>query len=557
MARRSGENSHTANPPVHLELPRQPILRILAIAIAFAIAAALWPAVPGAAPVKTLVFCSSESPDSFNPQLSTSEATFDASARQVYDRLVMFDPAGAGIIPSLAQSWRISEDGLDYVFRLRAGVSFHPAHGFRPTRTLTAEDVVFSFARQLDRKHPWHQVSGGDYRYFRSLGLDQLIDSVTALDEMTVAFRLTRPSASFLAVLAMDFASVLSAEYAAEMMAAGTPERLDRNPVGTGPFMIVQYQRDALIRYVANRAYWDGAPAIDNLVFAIVPDNAVRLQKLRNRECHVIDQPDPADLPAVMTDPDIRVALQTAADLGYLAFNTQKGALRDARVRRALSLAIDREALVGRALGGIGIAASGPLPPGLWPGTPEPPAPHHDPARARELLAEAGHERISLDIWAMPVSRPYMHSARRVAETIRDDWAAIGVDASITIPDWGTFLKHSMLGAHDVILFGWIAETLDADIFLAPILSCAAATTGANRARWCDAAFDRLLLEARRTTDRGERNALYRLALERLETEMPLVPLLHSVSYTPIRREVQGYATTPLGGHYFHGVDLE
>lgn len=525
--------------------------------IAFAAFICLAATGQAATPIKTLVFCSGESPDSFNPQLSTGQATFDASSRQIYDRLVMFRPGTADIIPALAESWRISEDGLEYVFRLRPDVSFHATRAFRPTRDLAAEDVLFTFMRQLDPRHPWHAVSGGSYRYFRGMGLDDLIESVTAVDGMTVAVRLTRPSASFLAVLAMDFASILSAEYAAAMLEAGTPERLDQEPIGTGPFMLAQYQRDALIRYVAHRNYWRGAAALDNLVFAITPDSAVRLQKLRNGECHVIDQPDPADLPALMSEPEILVARQTAADLGYLAFNTEKPFLNDVRVRRALSLAIDREAIVDRAFGGIGIAAASPLPPGVRSNAGDTVPPEPDPGRAREILAEAGYDDLSVDIWAMPVSRPYMRGARRVAEMIRDDWAAIGVDATITVPDWETFLKHSMVGAHETILFGWIGETLDPDIFLAPILDCAAAISGANRARWCDSGMDRLLLEARRATDSAERETIYDLALERLEEQVPLVPLAHSVSFTPLRSQVTGYVASPLGGHYFYGVDLK
>lgn len=513
-------------------------------------------AVP-AAPAKTLVYCVGQSPDSFNPQLTTSQATFDASSRQVYDRLVMFNEAGTAIVPSLATSWRISDDGTEYVFRLRDGVAFHTTRNFRPSRTLNAEDVVFSFRRQLDRGHPWHQVSGGGYRYAMGLGLDDLVASVTALNDMTVAFRLRRPNASFLAMLAMDFASILSAEYAAAMQDAGTPERLDKEPVGTGPFMLVQYQRDALIRYVAHSDYWRGKAAIDNLVFAIIPDAAVRLQKLRDGECHVIDQPDAADLPALLSDPNIRVIRQPAADLGFLAFNTQKPGLDDIRVRRALALAIDRRAIVERTYGGMGIAAGGPLPPGIRPDAIDAVVPRPDAHRARRVLLEAGYPDLKVDIWAMPVSRPYMPGARRAAEMIRDDWATIGVEANVTVPDWETFLKHSMVGAHDAILFGWIAETLDPDIFLSPILTCAAVENGANRSRWCDPAFDRLLAEARRVSDPAARAANYRIALDRLEEQIPIVPLAHSVSVTPIRRDVTGYTVSPLGGHYFYGADLK
>ena len=525
---------------------------IAAIAVFLCLTAA------GAAPaqVKTLVFCSRASPDSFNPQLSVSQTTFDATSRQVYDQLVTVRPGSAEPVAALAESWRVSEDGLEYVFRLRPGVTFHTTRSFRPTRTMNADDVLFSILRQLDRKHPWHKISGGDYRYFRGMGLAELIESVTASDKMTVTFRLSRPSASFLAILAMDFASILSAEYAAAMLEAETPERLDREPVGTGPFMLVQYQRDALIRYVAHRTYWRGPAALDNLVFAITPDPSVRLQKLRDGECHVIDQPDPADLPTVMTDAAVLVKRQTAADLGYLAFNTRKRFLNDVRVRRALSLAIDREAIVDRAYGGMGVVAANLLPPGLWPNGDHTKPHKPDPERARAILAEAGYDKLSFEIWISPVSRPYMPSARRIAELIRADWAAIGVDATIIAPNWEQFLKRSMVGEHEAILFGWIAETLDPDVFLAPILDCEAARKGANRTFWCDPGLDRALLEARQSTDRAERAALYGIALEILDKQVPLLPLAHSVSFTPIRREVVNYEASPLGGHFFYGVDL-
>lgn len=191
---------------------------------------------PATAQVKTLVFCSEESPETLNPQLSFRQATFDATSRQLYDRLVAYEPGKADIAPSLATSWRISEDGLRYELRLRPNVPFHKVRHFTPSRPLAAEDVVFSFMRQLDPKHPYHQVSGGTYPYFQGLGLPKIIKSVTVGEAGTVIFELKSPYPAFLSVLALDFASILSAEYAEAMLAAGTPERVDMEPVGTGPF---------------------------------------------------------------------------------------------------------------------------------------------------------------------------------------------------------------------------------------------------------------------------------------------------------------------------------
>jgi dipeptide transport system substrate-binding protein len=508
-----------------------------------------------AAQVKTLVFCSQESPDSLNPQLSFEEATFDATSRQVYDRLVAYGPGGSEILPSLAESWEVSEDGLRYLFRLRRHVTFHKTRGFSPSRPLNASDVVFSFMRQLDEKHPYHFVSGGKYPYFQGFGLDEAIASVTAEGDRTVVFRLKSPLPGLLDILALDFSSILSAEYAEAMMAAGTPEKVDWEPVGTGPFQFVRYERDALIRYVSNREYWRGTTPLDNLIFNIVPDASIRYQKLRDGECDVIAAPDAADIPAMQLDRNIRLIRQTGMDVGYLAFNTRKRPLNDPRVRRALSMAIDRRAILDRVYQGLGHAAVTMFPynvgSGDWPSWPPPP----DQEGARKLLTKAGVTELELEIWPSPVGRPYMPDPRRTAEMIREDWLKIGVEAKIATISGRDFIKKTMVGRHDAALFGWIAETMDPSMFLAPILGCEAAETGANRTFWCNATFDRLLRDAAKSSDIYERAALYEAAQGLIDQEMPVLPIANSVHYFPVRDEVINFRTTPLGGYYFYGVD--
>ena len=137
-------------------------------------------------------------------------------------------------------------------------MKWHTTKSFTPTRDFNADDVVFTFERQLDPNHPYHKVSGGTYEYFDSMDMRNLLKSVEKVDDHTVKFTLTAPQAPFLANLAMDFASIMSAEYADQMMKAGTPEKLDLEPVGTGPFQLVDYQKDAVIRYKANPDYWGG-----------------------------------------------------------------------------------------------------------------------------------------------------------------------------------------------------------------------------------------------------------------------------------------------------------
>lgn len=506
---------------------------------------------------KTLVFCADGSPDSFNPQLSVRQSSFDATSRQLYDRLVRFGAGTAEVQPALAESWEVSEDGLRYVFRLRPGVAFHRMAYFTPTRPLNADDVVFTFNRQLDRKHAYHDVSGGRYRYFTGMGLDRLVRSVTRTDDLTVVFELGEANAAFPAILAMDFASILSAEYAAAMMAAGTPERLDREPVGTGPFRLTEYQRDALIRYEAHRNYWAGRPTLDRLVFDITLDPAVRYQKLRAGNCHVMAAPDSKDLPAMIADRNIQLVREAGLDIAYIAFNTNRAPLDDARVRRALSLAVDRQAIVAASYNGLGVPAAGLIPPALWSPNDASAIPAPDPDRARRLLAEAGATDFEVALWVMPRSRPYMPDSPRVAAMLADAWSRIGVRTRTVTLGWEEFLKRSMVREHDAILFGWVGETADPDIFLHPLLSCAAAQGGANRTGWCNRGFDGLLTQGRRTRDHEARQAIYRQVLQIIAEQAPVIPLAHSVSFVPVRKEVTGYRPAILGGHFFYGVDLQ
>ena len=152
------------------------------------------------AQAKTLVYCSEGSPEGFNPSLYTAGTTFDASSRQVYNRLVEFERGTTTLGPALAESWEISDDGLAYTFKLRPGVKFHTTDTFTPTRDLNADDVIYSFERQRDPEHPFHQVSGGTYEYFQGMAMPDLLQAVEKVDDMTVRFVLTRPEAPFLAL---------------------------------------------------------------------------------------------------------------------------------------------------------------------------------------------------------------------------------------------------------------------------------------------------------------------------------------------------------------------
>jgi len=183
--------------------------RTTAICISFCLAL-----LSTSAMAQTLVYCSEGSPEGFDPALYTSRTTFDATSRPIYNRLAEFKIGTTEVIPALAQNWAVADDGLSVTFTLRQGVRFHSNSHFTPSRDFNADDVVFTFDRQQDPENQYNQVSGGTWDYFNGMSMPQLIDSIEKIDDYTVRFNLTRPKASLLANLAMDFASIVSKEYA-------------------------------------------------------------------------------------------------------------------------------------------------------------------------------------------------------------------------------------------------------------------------------------------------------------------------------------------------------
>jgi dipeptide transport system substrate-binding protein len=191
---------------------------------------------------KTLVFCSEGNPEALNPQIVTTTTGMNAG-RPIFNTLVEFVPGSTQIVPGLAESWTISGNGQEYVFRLRRGVRFHSNALFTPTREMNADDVLFSLLRQWKEDHPYHRVSGARYDYFQDLGMPDLLSAIEKVDDYTVRIRLKQANAPFLANLAMLFNVIHSAEYAEAMLRRGTPDRLDQEPIGTGPFVFAGYQK--------------------------------------------------------------------------------------------------------------------------------------------------------------------------------------------------------------------------------------------------------------------------------------------------------------------------
>ena len=497
---------------------------------------------------QTLVYCSEGSPEGFDPALYTAGTTFDASSHTVYNQLVEFETGTTEVKPGLAEDYEVSEDGLSVTFTLRPGVKFHSNDMFTPSRDFNADDVIHTFERQEGE---------GSFEYYNAMSMPDLIESIEKVDDMTVKFNLTRPEAPFIANMAMDFASVMSKEYADAMEEAGTPEMVNQRPIGTGPFTFVDYQTDAVIRYSKNQDYWkDSEPKVDNLVFAITPDASVRLQRLQAGECHVMPYPNPADVESIRSDDSLDLLEQEGLNVGYLAYNTQQEPFDQPEVRKALNMAIDKQAIIDVIFGGQAETAKNPIPPTMWSYNEAVEDDGYDPEAAKQMLTDAGVEDLSMKVWAMPVQRPYNPNARRMAELLQEDFSEVGVDVEIVSYEWGEYLERSKAEDRDgAVLLGWTGDNGDPDNFLAVLLGCDAVGES-NRAQWCNEEFDTLIQDAKTLTDQDERAAKYEEAQTVFKDQAPWATIAHSVVFMPVRSEVEGYVVHPLGGHLFDTVSL-
>lgn len=506
----------------------------------------------------TLVYCSEGSPENFSPALVFTATTADAG-RPVFDQLVLFNRGQTTVKPGLAESWTISPDGRQVTFHLRKGVKFHSGvNGFTPTRDFNADDVSFSFNRQWKKEHPYHGTSGGSYEYFNGMEMGTIIRSIDRVDDNTVKFTLNEPNAPFIADMAMDFASIYSAEYGQYLLDKGKPDEIDRIPVGTGPFVFESYQKDSVVRYKAFDDYWQGRAAIDDLVFAITPDATARYAKLKAGECHVMSNPNPIDLPEMNKDPELSVLSVAGLNVGYLAFNTKRPPFDNVEARRALSMAIDRDSILHEVFGASGELAKNFIPPAIWAADSSTPAYVFDPERAKTALAKvANGAPLEIDLWYMPVQRPYNPNAKRVAEMMQADLAAVGVNARLITYEWGEYRKRLQNGEHLLGQLGWIGDNGDPDNFFF-LMSCAgAAPGGGNIAKWCDPEFDKRLVAARTTIDQKERVRLYSEMQAIMRDQVPVLPLAHSTVYEPVRKEISNYLISPFGRREFYGVSLK
>lgn len=504
------------------------------------------------------IFCIEGSPASFNPQLVSDGVSMNASAQTIFNRLVEFKQGTTEIVAGLAESWSTSKDKKSYTFKLRKNVSFHSNSLFKPSRNLNADDVIYTFKSQMNAKHPL-AISAANYEYFKAMELDQLISDVKKTDDMTVVFELKHAEAPFLANLAMDFASILSEEYAQTLVKTGAGlKTLETNPIGTGPFIFKSYQKDSTVKFSANEKYYKGKPQIDNLIFVIVADSTVRAQKMKTGECNVMSEPQPQDIEAFSKNVKVKVLSTEGLNVSYIAFNTEKKPFDNLKVRQAISLALNQKSYLEVIYRNQAAAAKNPIPPTMWSYQKSTAENKFDIDQAKKLLSEAGFkDGFETELWTLPVSRPYLPNGKKLGEMVQADLAKVGIKVKLVTFDWPTYLEKSKKGEHQMIEFGWTGDNGDPDNFMNVLLGCSAVKAGSNYARWCHKEFDTLLQKAKEDSILQNRINYYQKAQVIFSEQKPWYPIAHAKQNKIISANVVGYKIDPFGHDQFESVSLK
>jgi peptide/nickel transport system substrate-binding protein len=458
----------------------------------------------------------------------------------LYEGLVRFADDGTGTEPCLAKSWHTTADGRTWTFRLEDGVRFHCG------RLLDAAAVEYSLARQWSARVPLHEDHGvgGPYPFWGYLGIDAVLESIEVLGPLAVRIRLKEPSAPFLANLACNFAAIVCPEHAREH-----GSEFYRHPCGTGPFRFVEWRPGDTITLERFEGYRGFAAYLDRVAFRSIADNSARFFELISGSLHGMDGLPPGEVAAIEANRNLVLVGEPGMNVAYLAMNLDHAPFGDSRVRRAVCHAVDKQAIVARLYANMAEPAVGPLPPNVFGAHPGLSDYDHDPALARELLAQAGYpEGFETTLWTMNGPRPYMPQPLPLAQALQTDLAAVGIRAKIVSFEWEAYLDRVHRGHHDLALLGWQADNGDPDNFLFVHFDKSSATPPAgNIAFYRDERVHELLRAGQSSVVPESRLPLYREAQEIIHRDAPWVPLVHTMELAAVQRDVRGFRLHPTG----------
>jgi peptide/nickel transport system substrate-binding protein len=470
-----------------------------------------------------VVFALDIPPTNLDPRIGL-DATSGRLQQLLFSSLIKTDNEYR-IQPDLAERWEIP-DPLTYIFHLRAGARFHDG------RPVTAKDVLYTFRSLQD----------GSIKTTKAAAFN-VVDRIEAPDDHTVVFKLKEPFAPFMWSLNRGAIGIVPEGAGADFV---------RRPVGAGPFKFVRYIQDAEVVIERNDLYYGDLPKVKTVTFKIIPEAIVRALELRKGSADIATNSLTPDMVEVFRgDPDMQVLSVTGTPYQYLAFNMQDPVLRDVRVRQAIAYAIDRDKIIKYVLRDQARAASGVLPPINWAYEPDVRTYPYDPAKARQLLEEAGHPNLTFTFKCSTDE-----TTRMLAAVLQQQLREAGINMEIRSNEFATFFADVQKGNFQAYSLRWVGGTNnDPDVFDYVFNSARMPPNGANRSRYVNPQIDTLVSIGRREVDTEKRRDVYRQIQRIVAEDLPYVSLWYWNNVAVFNKRLQ-VPSLPADGDYEFLTDV-
>ena len=496
---------------------------------AMLMAAAFLPVQSGAAtPKDMLVVGVASDPSGLDPAVSSDNYDW-RQTYPAYDRLVKYkviDGVGSTEVePMLAESWTVSEDGLEWTFKLRQGVTFTDGS------PVDAAAVKFSF----DRCIKIGMGPGGNL---------ESVDSVEVVDPYTVKFKLKMAFAPFLQILAVNGSSVVNPKVM-EHEKDGDMGRawLSQHSEGSGPYIVKEWVHGERLIMEARQGYWGGEPKIKRIFIRPMREASDRRRALEKGDIDIAEAMLVDQIPALEAAKDVTVRQYDGQDVNYVYINTTKPALDNKLVRQALSYAVDYKGMIESVMQGQAKQLRGPIPEGMWGHDPEAFMFSYDPAKAKALLKEAGYEK--------GLKLTLIYSERRayweqIAAILQSNLADIGVELKLELMANATLRERVAAKDYELCLGAWSPDFADPYMFANFWYESQFHGMAGNRAFYTSEAADALLKKATVSPDHEERVQLYKEAQKLVIEDAPYILLFQSKTVVPMRSSVKGYVFNPM-----------
>jgi peptide/nickel transport system substrate-binding protein len=522
-------------------------------------------AAAGGATGGTLVFATASDPVVLDGSL-VSDGESLRVIDQIFETLVTTKRGGTDPAPSLAKSWKASADGLAWTFELQSGVKFHDGTGF------DADAVCFNFERWYNFKglqqspsvsYYWSTVFGGFKTQDNTdVPAESLYKSCEAKSDTEVVITLTKPSSSFLAGLAVPAFSIASpdalSKYEADKISgAEDSPKFDgtfgtQHPIGTGPFKLESFAPADKLVIVRNDDYWGTKAKLDKVIFRPIADGPARRQALESGEIQGYDFVDPGDLSS-LKDAGFQILERPAFNVGYVGMNQSKPPLDNPKIREAIAVALNRDALVKAKYPPGAEVAKEFQPPELFGYSSKVKTYAYDVEKAKRLIAESGVTDLSIEFWyPTGVSRPYMPEPEANFQAFKADLEKVGFKITPKSAPWRPDYNQLVnSGGAQMYLLGWTGDFGDPDNFVGTFFQAKSPSWGFDN-KEIFAKLD----AAEKETDQADREKLYQEANDLIMTLLPGVPYVHTKPALAFAKNVKGYVPSPVSLEPFSIVSV-